>query len=82
MFYSNGTSPTSITSSTKSMSSVPNHAPMSERQQLALIKKLEKEAAEQATSPNEPTSVSTSVSSTSNVKLNSGTINGRKYFYY
>ena len=62
------------------MSSVPNHAPMSERQQLALIKKLEKEAAEQATSPNEPTSVSTSNPASSNPKLTSGSVYGRKSF--
>ena len=50
---------------------------MSERQQLALIKKLEKEAAEQATTSTSPTSSSTTVSSNSNPKLASGTVYGR-----
>ena len=64
------------------MSSVPNHTPMSERQQLALIKKLEKEAAEQATSPNEPTLASTSVLSNSNQKIASASVYGRTKFYF
>ena len=67
------------------MSSVPSHTPMSERQQLALIKKLEKEAALEAAAStlsstlNSSTSPSTSTPNSSH-KLTPGIGNGRKIF--
>ena len=68
------------------MTSVPGHTPMSERQQLALIKKLEKEAAIQAAAATAPPTTNSSESSSastnnSNYKLTSGVGNGRTLFF-
>ena len=77
---STGSSPTLVTAATKTMAAVPNHTPMSERQQLALIKKLEKEAAEEAAAAASPASSHNSTSS-SNPKMSSKTGQGRKHFF-
>ena len=77
---STGSSPTLVTSTTKTMAAVPNHTPMSERQQLALIKKLEKEAAEEAAAAASPASSHNSTTS-SNPKMSSKTGQGRKHFF-
>ena len=82
---SNGSSPTSITTSLKGMSSVPSHTPMSERQQLALIKKLEKEEALEAAAATLASASSSLISPStsapnSNHKLTPGLGNGRTMF--
>ena len=70
-----------VTSTTKTMAAVPNHTPMSERQQLALIKKLEKEAAEEAAAAASPAPSHNSTISL-NPKMSSKTGQGRKHFFY
>ena len=77
---STGSSPTLVTSTTKTMAAVPNHTPMSERQQLALIKKLEKEAAEEALAAASPAPSHNSTTS-SNPKMSSKAGQGRKHFF-
>ena len=62
------------------MAAVPNHTPMSERQQLALIKKLEKEAAEEAAAAASPAPSHNSTTS-SNSKMSSKTGQGRIHFF-
>ena len=62
------------------MASIPSHAPMSERQQLALIKKLEKEAAMQAEAAASPSTSPSTVTPHSRLKLTSGTGHGRTMF--
>ena len=77
---STGSSPTLVASTTKAMAAVPNHTPMSERQQLALIKKLEKEAAEEAAAAASPAPSHKSTTS-SNPKMSSKTGQGRKHYF-
>jgi hypothetical protein len=79
MQNSTGSSPTLLTSTTKTMAQVPNHTPMSERQQLALIKKLEKEAAEEAAAASPAPSHNSTTSS--NPKMSSKAGQGRKHFF-
>ena len=64
------------------MSSVPSHTPMSERQQLALIKKIEKEAALEAAAATLPSTSNSSTSPSTSTpnsqhKLTPGIGNGR-----
>ena len=75
---STSSSPTLVTSTTKTMAAVPNHTPMSERQQLALIKKLEKEAAEEAAAAASPAPSHNSTISL-NPKMSSGILRHCQY---